>query len=682
MVTKSLLLNSKIQFSHLARLAIIYVRQSSPYQVEHHTGSTSLQVAMREYALQLGWPEANIIVVVQDLGRSGTTTEGRDGYKWMCDQIYDGRVGAVFYTDASRLARDGSDFLHLIKLCDLGGTLFIDDKGICDPRNNNDRLLLGIKGLIGDNDGRERTSGLNAMKQKKAEKGELRFRLPIGFVHNDDGKVVLDPDEEVRNSVQLVFEIFERERSGWAVIKYFTENKLKFPYRIHGGPHNGELRMGNLYSSRVISLLHNPTYAGARAYGRTQQILKKPTDGSLTLINRKTQRKRQEWLALKLDAHLGYISWDQYLRNVKQLEDNRFLWEEEHPGAPRTGFALLQGIAFCGKCGRRMHVKYRQKGTRADYLCHQAQVSLALPKCQSFPNVPIDSSIVRQLLKAIEPAQIEMSIDALERLEERATDIERQWKQRLKRAQKEADTLRRHIDACDPDNSLVVRNLYRELNEKLIEVDQIESEQTGIQRSSSLLLDEEERRSIRSLASDLPRFWRADTTTNVERKHLLRLLIQDVVMTREGKVVHVSIRWQTGACTKMSVPFHEHEAQVVEIIRRMSRKHTHIEIAEYLNAQGFIPLRGEEYTGKIVQKIRYIHRIPSTWAAQSINCVNGQREDGRYTVKAAARVLNASFWQITSWCKKGRLDGIRSRPGSHWWVRLTPEIISECKREP
>ena len=513
---------SKILPDHLDRDAWIYVRQSSLIQVRDNTASTMRQYDLVQRALSLGWPRERIHVIDQDQGHSGSSTIGRDGFQALVAEVGLKHCGAVLSLEVSRLARSCSDWYHLLEICALTETLVIDEEGIYDPGHYNDRLLLGFKGTMSEAELHWLRQRLLGGKLTKAEQGELRFRLPVGLVYDPIGKVVLDPDEEVQAAVRLVFALFEQEGSALAVVKHFTIHHLRFPDRLWKRTQKGELVWEPLRCGRVLSLLHNPFYAGAYVYGRTKTRRHALPGEAPRIKGRTRQVKREDWPIVLLDAHPGYITWEQFRRHQQILDDNRTWRPEERRGAVREGSALLQGMVLCGVCGRRMNVRYLSDGTIPSYQCRQAHAQLAEKTCQTMRGDGIDQVVATCFLEAIQPAQLAVALSTLDQLEARAKQIDRQWQFRLERAQYEADLAHRRYNAVDPDNRLVARSLERDWNEKLTEVEQLQREYAVLPKPTALLITLQERERILALAQNIPEVWHAPTTSQTERKQLLR----------------------------------------------------------------------------------------------------------------------------------------------------------------
>ncbi|MGD8406262.1 MAG: recombinase family protein [Anaerolineales bacterium] len=504
----------KIRPEHLEGRAFIYVRQSTLMQVRHNTTSTARQYDLVQRALDLGWERENVIVIDQDQGHSGATAVGRDGFQSLIAEVGLGHAGAVLSLEASRLARSNSGWYRLLEICALTDTLVVDEEGVYDPSQYNDRLLLGFKGTMSEAELHWLRQRLLGGKLEKASQGKLRFRLPAGYVYAETGQVVFDPDEQVQAAVGLVFALFDELGTACAVVKHFRIHKLLFPQRYWGGERDGELIWAPLRHSRVINILHNPTYAGAYVYGRTKTRTKL-LPGEPPRIKGRTRRVLSEdWPIVIQDAHPAYLTWEQFLRNQHQLDDNRTFRAEDRRGAVREGAALLQGIVLCGQCGRCMTIRYLslKECTAPSYECVHERKQYLGRSCQSIRGDGIDAAVARALLDAMQPAQLEVSLATLEQLEARAHQIDQQWQLRLEHAQYQADLARRRFMAVDPDNRLVARNLERNWNDKLLDIQHLEQEYATLPKPAAQLASPAERQRILSLAQDFPRLWQAETT--------------------------------------------------------------------------------------------------------------------------------------------------------------------------
>ena len=678
---------SKIQSDHSDRDALIYVRQSSLMQVRDNTASTMRQYDLVQRALSLGWTRERIHVIDQDQAHSGSSTIGRDGFQSLVAEVGLKHCGAIVSLEVSRLARSCSDWYHLLEICALTETLVIDEEGIYDPGCYNDRLLLGFKGTMSEAELHWLRQRLLGGKLTKAEHGELRFRLPVGLVYDLTGKVVLDPDEEVQAAVRLVFALFEQYGSALAVVKHFRIHHLRFPDRLWKRTQKGELVWEPLRCGRVLSLLHNPFYAGAYVYGRTKTRRHALPGEAPRIKGRTRQVKREDWPIVLRDAHPGYITWEQFRRHQQMLDDNRTWRPEERRGAAREGSALLQGIVLCGACGRRMNVRYLSDGTIPSYQCRQAHAQLAEKTCQTMRGDGIDQVVAACFLEAIQPAQLAVALSTLEQLEARAKQIDRQWQLRLERAQYEADLAHRRYNAVDPDNRLVARSLERDWNEKLTGAEQLQREYAGLPKPTALLITPQERERILALAQNVPEVWHAPTTSQAERKQLLRYLIKDVTLTKREQVIEARIRWQTEALTDLTVPRPKRAAdarrtdpQVVARVRELAPICTATQIADRLNQEGWRAGLGGSFTASKVDWIRIAYDIPLDCPEGPGFCPSGQRGDGRYSALAAAELLNVNVSTIADWCNAGRLECVRAGTHGPRWITLTPETIAELRK--
>jgi DNA invertase Pin-like site-specific DNA recombinase len=679
--------HSKLRADHLTRPALIYIRQSTLIQVRENTASTARQYQLAKRVQELGWPEHLIVVIDQDQGQSGASAAGRTGFGHLIAEVGLGRAGAVVSLEASRLARSSSDWYRLIEICALTDTLVIDEDGIYDPGQYNDRLLLGFRGTMSEAELHWLHCRLVGGKLEKAQHGALRFRLPVGLSYDPTGQVVLEPDEEIQHAVRLVFDLFAQHRSALAVVKHFAEHGLQIPDRLWTRQRKGEVVWTPLRHARVLSMLHNPFYAGAYVYGRTKSRTRLLPGEAPRIKARSRRVPRVDWPIVLRDHHVGYLSWEQFMSNVQQLDANRTSRAEERPGAIREGSALLQGLVVCGRCGRRMTVRYMEDGLRPIYLCAQVHKDLAGKTCQFLRGDGIDQAVAHLFLAAMQPAHLQISLATLAQLEERARAVDRQWQLRLERARYEVDLARRRYIAVEPENRLVARSLERDWNQKLTALDRLEREYATHPTPHSLIVNPEERTRILALAQDVPLVWHAPTTTAAERKQLLRLLIKDVTLTKQATTIAIAVRWQTGACSTLDIPRPQRAADakrtapaVITRVRELARTHPDEQIAAQLNAEGFRSGSGGNFSTSKVEWIRYVYHIQNGCPRGPAACPTGQRGDGRYSVRAAAALLNVNVSTIAHWCQTGQLDGVQTAPHGPRWVRVTPEVIATLRK--
>lgn len=678
----------KVQAEHLDRQALIYVRQSTLAQIVHNTGSQARQYDLVERALELGWPQERIVVIDQDQGCSGAATADRAGFEQLVAEVGLGHAGAVFSLEASRLARSCSDWYRLIEICALTRSLVVDEEGVYDPSQYNDRLLLGFKGTMSEAELHWLRQRLLGGKLEKARKGQLRFPLPTGLIYDPAGQVILDPDEEVQQAIRLLFDLYEELGTANTVVKHFKRHQLLFPTRQWGGAEHGQLIWKPLGTGRVLAILHNPSYASAYAYGRSQSQLLPSAEPEPRLVkHRRRLLDPEAWTALRLEAHPGYISWEQFLRNRQRLDDNRTSADQDRRGPSREGTALLQGIVLCGRCGRRMTIRYLEDGITPVYKCNQAYHQRGEPTCQTIRGDGIDAAVAGLFLEAMQPAQLEISLATLEQIEAQAQQLDEQWQRRLERVRYEADLARRRLFAVEPENRLVARTLERDWNEKLAEVERLEREYLTWPKPTALQVKADQRQRFLALAQDLPTIWQADTTTYTERKQLLRFLIKDVTLARQETTIHLGIRWQTEALTELDIPrpkrssdFLRTSPTVLEQIQTLAPTHTDRQIAAILNQNELTTGVGQPFTGSKVRWVRRKYAIATGCPEAPSACPTGQRADGRYSTQAAAELLNVCDSTILRWCEIGRLDSVQAVPNGPRWIKLTPELIAELRK--
>jgi len=678
---------SKIRSDHLDRQAFVYVRQSTLFQVRENTASTARQYDLKRRACEMGWSESQVVVIDQDQAQSGSQAVARDGFQFLIAEVGLGRAGAVFSLEVSRLARNNSDWHRLLEICALTDTLVVDEEGVYDPGLHNDRLLLGIKGALSEAELHWLRSRLLGGKLQKAEHGELRFRPPTGFVFDPANHLVRDPDEEVQQAVTLVFSLFEQHNSALTIVKHFNTHNLRFPTRHWGKRRAGELTWGPLTHGRVLDILHNPAYTGTYVYGRTKTRTRILPSEASRIKGRTRQVAQEDWPIVLHDAHPSYISWAQFLGNQQQLDDNRTFRAEERRGVVREGAALLQGLVLCGRCGRRMGVRYLSDGKTPIYVCAALHTQRAGPTCDSLRGDGVDAAVSGALLEAVQSAQLEVSLATLDQLDAQAKQIERQWQFRLERVRYEADLAKRRFLAVEPENRLVVRTLERDWNDKLLEVERLEREFASLPERRVRRIDANERGRILALSQDMPAVWQATTTSHAERKHLLRLLIKDVTLTKRDTTFEIGIRWQTEALTQLTISRPQRSCDtrrsdpaVVDRVRALAPDHSDSDIADILNQEGAAPGLGGMFSKSKVYWIRYAYGLAQRSPGAPRPSLAWQRSDGRYSARAAAELLNVDVSTIADWCQAGRLDYVQRVPHGPRWVTLTPELLATLRK--
>lgn len=544
--------SDKIRPAHRERLAFVYARQSTPAQVVQHRSSTERQLGLAEHAVELGWPRGQVVVVDDDLGRSGKSTEGREGFQRMAAEMTMGRVGAVFSLDASRLARSSADWHRLLEIAGLTQTLLVDEQTVYDPRDPNDRLVLGMKGTMADFELVWLRQRMEGGRWHLARRGAYRRRPAIGYVYEDDEatRFVLDPDEEVHRAVELLFSRFRLAGTLTDVIKHFNANGLRFPAR-----YGKRVEWAALTHTRAHEVLTNPMYAGVYVFGRAKS--ETTLDGG---VRRRTVRRlpRAEWPVMIRDAHPAYISWEEYLANEKRMSENSARrGGNAARGAAREGRALLQGLLLCDRCSSRLQVRYSgHNGRYAAYQCHKLAVAAIGDVCAHVYARHLDEPVVDLVFGLLTQEKLLDATRVIEIVDEQHAALDRQWTLRLERARYDAKRAERQYDACDPDNRVVARTLEKRWNERLTDVDRLEREYGEFKRARRFELSDLDRRRILQLATDLPKLWTAKTTEDRDRKLLLRLLIKDISVRAVDvprPTLRVKVLWHTHAVTELEV---------------------------------------------------------------------------------------------------------------------------------
>jgi DNA invertase Pin-like site-specific DNA recombinase len=603
----------KIGPDHLRRDAFLYVRQSSLRQVFENTESTKRQYALRDRAVALGWPIERVHVIDSDLGLSGAQAAGRDGFQHLVTEVAMGHAGIVLGLEVSRLARNNADWHRLLELAALSHTLICDEDGVYDPAHFNDRLLLGLKGTMSEAELHVLKSRLQGGILNKARRGELEIALPVGLVYGPNGRVCLDPDRQVQDTVRLLFDTFRETGSACAVLRRMRMQHILFPRRIARGIGKGEVLWGELDHSRVLEVLHNPRYAGAFVYGRRR------TTYNAALKQVQLQLKRENWQVLIRDAHPGYISWDEYERNELTLQRNAVSFATTLRGtAPREGIALLQGRVLCGRCGSRMRVRYDAREGRPQpyYCCNEGTVRRAESRnCQWVQGTAIDAAISTLLLQTVAPAAIEVALAVQQEIAQRVEQAAAMRATQLQRCRYEAELARRRYVKVDPDNRLVADALEAEWNDRLRQLDALQREHERQQQADQTLLDEPARQRVVDLAQDFPRVWNDRRTSALQRKKMLALLIEDVTLI-SGAQIAAHIRWRGGRTQSITVDkprpialVRKTPPQVVQLIDELLETCTDREVARRLNELGHRNWRGDPFTNKKVTLVRVTYSL-------------------------------------------------------------------------
>lgn len=649
--------HAKVTASHRSRQAIVYVRQSTLLQVRENTESTARQYALADRARELGWADQDILVVDADLGVSGRFSGLRAGFGQVVTRVCLGEVGAVFGLEVSRLARSSAEFGRLLEFARLTDTLLIDADGVYDLGDFNDRLILGLKSTMSEAELHVLAGRLHGARRAAAERGDLRLPLPVGLLHDGDGQIILDPDEEVRDAIADVFYLFEQHGSALGVVRAFASRR--FPRR-DTGVWAGRLGWGRLTHGRAAAVLRNPAYAGAYAFGRTAATRKVRPDGTvITCVNR---LPRDQWKVLIPDHHEGYISWQQHLDIQVKLAANR---TETGARPPREGAPICQGIIFCGSCGFPMGTRYRRADGTADYVCMRARSdAVTTPGCHSVAAAAIDPVVERLLLAALTPEQIHLALAAAKDVHQRHHRSHRSAELAVERARYEADRAERSFTQVEPENRLVARSLEARWEAKLAALAQAEQHLADLV-SSQPALPEPDR--LKALAENLPRLWQAPTTTPRDRKRLIRTLIADVTVRHvDFADAHIGIRWHTGAVDEVVCARRTNRtpSQAVAITGDLLDTRSDAEIAEHLNQLGLKTGNARPFT---VASIRFIRKKYVIGSVRS-----DPTGPGEITVPEAARILGVHEATVYPWLRSGELP---ARQGRHrrWCIPWNDE---------
>ena len=672
---------AKITPSHLSRHAIVYLRQSSAAQVAHNRESTDRQYALAGKARELGWPEDRIIVIDEDLGLSGSGSVARSGFARLTAEVALAHVGLVLGLEVSRLARNNADWHRLIDLAGLTDTLIGDADGIYHPALFNDRLLLGLKGTMSEAELHVLRARLNGGIRNKAARGELRRGLPVGLVWGEgDGEVRFHPDEAVVTAIRSVFARFTETGSARRVWLWFRSEGIKFPLRMHA---HAEIRWVEASYSAIHHVLTNPVYAGAYVYGKTRQetIL----DASGVRKKRVRHLPRSQWQVLIPEHHPGFIDWQTYEANQARIAKNTRPGPHKVGGAVREGSALLQGLASCGHCGRRLRTHYRGRNAAPGYHCPgKALVDGRGVYCLNVGGLQIDEAVTRAFIAALEPAKLAATLAAAEQLErDRETSL-KQWRLGVERASYEASRAERRYRAVDPDNRLVARGLEREWEESLSALESAKADLQRREKERPRVLSQAERDHLLALGPDLATVWHAATTTPRDRKELLRALIEEVIIKVERGTAsaHLTLRWKGGALGEIELALPRSrpatirtDEDTIALVRRLAAHHPDPVIAGILNRQGRKTARGHRFEGNRVCNLRQHWSIP---------CFVPEPTSGDVellTITAAACVLGVAPSTIHRLLNDGIIPGEQSTPGAPWRIRLTVDLKARFNGE-
>jgi DNA invertase Pin-like site-specific DNA recombinase len=607
--------NARVTADHLNRRAIVYVRQSSPIQVANNLESQRRQYALADQARELGFQQVEVID--EDLGRSGSGQVDRPGFARLVAEVCTGSVGAVFCIEASRLARNGRDWHHLIELCGLVRALVVDPDGVYDPGLLNDRLLLGLKGTMSEFE-------LNLLRQRcqeairqKAQRGELQFALPIGYRWAPNGKIEKDPDRRIQQAIELVFAKVEEFGSARQVLLWFRGEKVSLPALMHGEAGRELIWKLPVYNT-IWHMLRNPMYAGGYAFGKTEARTRVVGGRARKTIGH--SKPVENWTVLIRNHHSGYITWEQYDRNQALLADNAHMKSRMEPKAGRGGRSLLAGLLRCQRCGRMLHVAY--SGTRSEvprYHCRGAHLNHGAAWCISFGGLRPDQAIAAEILKAVEGNAVEAAVEAATRIAEQRRQQRRALALELEQAQYEARLAARRYEAVDPDNRLVAAELEARWNTALRRVGEVEARLRQTETPGQETAKIPDKESLVSLAQNLPAVWNAETTDMRLKQRITRILIQEIVadVDESAREIVLMIHWAGGRHSELRVKknltgHHSRctNMEAIEIIRGMAGRFPDDQIAATLNRLGLKTGSGNNWVELRVRTARSYHKLP------------------------------------------------------------------------
>jgi len=665
---------SKVKPNHLQRPAYVYIRQSSPAQVENHRESTARQYALIDKACQLGWAQQHIIVIDKDLGLSGAGWCERSGFAHLTTEVALGRAGIVLGLEVSRLARNHADWYRLFDLCGVTDTLVGDGDGIYHPALFNDRLILGLKGIMAEAELHVLRARLEGGIRNKAARGELRRGLPVGFVWGEqEGEVRFYPDEGVVSTIRTVFAKFAELGSARKVWLWFHSEGLPFPMRQHM---KSPIRWVAPTYTAIHHVLTNPVYAGAYIYGKCRH--ERYLDEQGRLRRRTRHLPMAEWSVLLHEHHPGYIDWVTFQANQTRIDSNVHPQPHQGGGAVREGAALLQGLARCGKCGRRLHTHYRGRNASPGYHCSGKDIVHGRGVyCLNVGGIQIDQAVVDAFLQAITPAAVDATELALRQLEADQDAALSQWRLAVERARYEAQRAERQYQAIEPENRLVARTLENEWEQRLRDLAAVEAELRQREQEHPRVLGPEEKDRLRALGSDLQKVWTAPTTTDRDRKELLRALLEEVMVTvdRPQHRAHLTLRWRGGALTELDLCLPRSQPRgirtnedTLSLLHRLAALYPDDVIAGILNRQGRKSATGERFTANQVGGLRRYRQIPRFQPPT-------EPPAGELVpIRKAAQILGIYPSTVHRWLSDGFIAGEQVTAGAPWQIRLTDEL--------
>jgi excisionase family DNA binding protein len=667
-------MNDKINHQHLDLTAYVYVRQSTGHQVRHHHQGRQRQYDLAARARELGF--ARVEVIDDDQGKTGSGMVERPGFATLLSGVCGGEVGAVFALEASRLARNNRDWHHLIDLCALTDTLIIDGEGIYDPRQVNDRLLLGLKGTMSEFE-------LSLFRQRAREAFEMKvaaghamWEVPVGFTRDERDRVEKLADRQVQAAIESVFAKVRELGSARQVALWFCDNKTPLPEVVRGT--RGREIVWRLPSeSRIRQILKNPCYAGALAYGRTEAKVI-VDDGRARKSGTRTRKPPEKWKVLLLDNHDGYITWREFQENLSMLEANASQREPTAGGPAKKGTALLGGLLRCSHCGRKLFVGYGKNKTQPRYLCHGGRQSRGSASCQSMGGAGLDRAVSNVVLEAVQPAGIEAALEAMKRFDHEHDERRRLLELSLEKARYEVDRARRQYDEVDPANRLVASELESRWNAALERAAELEQQRDAVTHERVVLTEAEQVRLL-ELGRDLPSLWNHDAASSEMKKRLLRTVLEEIMIGDDASRTNhlIVLHWKGGVHTELSVArnkpgkkYCETSVTALQLIEELSKVCSDQTIAATLNRLGFKTGSGKTWRLHSVYNARYIHRL-----------TNYRKENAWVTVEQAARELGVSHTVIRRLIREGTLPATQVLESTPWIIPRESLTLTSVKSE-
>lgn len=668
----------KIKERHISRIAYVYIRQSTQYQAEHNTESQMRQYKLAEKAKAVGFKDVRIID--EDLGISAGGYSERSGFKKLVAEVSLNKVGIIFGLEVSRFARNNRDWYHLIDLCALFDTLIADQDGVYHPGHPNDRMLLGLKGTMSEVE-------INIMKgrmlegaRNKAKRGELIYRLPIGYIKTEDNKIEKDPNQRIQKIIEQVFAKFRETCSARQTALWFVQEKISFP-TVEFGRFGRQIVWKSPVYGTIWNVMKNPTYAGAYAYGMRQS--KKYLDGE-QIKKTRVQVPIKEWKVLIKENHAGYITWEEYEKNQAIMQENDKKIFGGSRGPILEGPSLLAGLIRCKRCGRKLRVGYSGKsGKVPHYNCSSGRLQKGEKECIAFGGMRVDETVSKEVLKVVKPLSIEASMKAIEEFNKDIDGRRKMLLLELETAEYEAERAFRQYNNVDPGNRLVSAQLESKWNSCLLDVERVKERVEGLSKEIQPLNEQEKQKIIR-LSKELPEFWDSPTTTSRMRKKLMRAVIEELIadIDVDRSVVLLDIHWVGGVHTRLEVKKNktgEHtrstDKDIVELVKQLARQLPDQAISPILNRLGKKTGAGNNWTRDRIRFLRNYNNIPA---------YNGQKDCAIITLQEAADKLGICAQSVRGLIKRQIITAQQVAPCAPWAIskeELEKEEVREAVEE-